>query len=149
LTGFLPFIERFDNGANGHGRVVAMQKVEVEVISSDSRQRVVEVGCNIERRYPAANVVMMRALGKENHFFAIVTLRNPFADGHLAVLTIDVCRINGSAALLEDGVEQRISRIKISGTNGDRALHEPGDGFVDAGKCAVIHAAGANLISAV
>src|SRR5215204_626404 len=101
-------VQDLDDGADGDGRVVTVEQVEVYVVEAQAGQGVVEVGCNVEGGYPPAVLVVVGALANNHGLLAQTAVPYPPAEGPLAVATAVVMgRIERGAPLREDLIQQR------------------------------------------
>ena len=78
-------VEDLDYGADGDGRVVAVEEVEVYVVRPEADQGVVEVARDIEGGHPLAVLVVVGALADYYDLFAQAAIPYPTAEGPLAV----------------------------------------------------------------
>ena len=100
------FVERFDDGPNGHGWIIAMQQVDIDVIAAQANQRVGHVGRNIVRRDAIAVCVEVSALADENDFLAVAALFHPQAEHAIDFAAcVKMGRIVGGNACRVGGIE--------------------------------------------
>ena len=138
--GSLMFVEHIHNRLYGHVGVIPMEQIEVDVVGAQAGQRVEDVGSDVEGRDPPPVLAVMCALADDDDLLAHAPGVHPPAKGALVVaLTVDVRRVEGIAAQVEDVVQQLEAFGLGVRADYNGALHKAGNGFVDAGDLTVTH----------
>jgi hypothetical protein len=117
-----------------------MQDIQVDALHLQARQRIVQVGADVERRDALAVLVVVRALRHDDDPLAQPALSNPAAQRPLAISTpVDMRRVEGVTSQCEDGIEQGETALQLARVDHDGALRKPRNGLVDAADRTVFH----------
>ena len=117
-AGVFVFVEPVDDLAGGHGRVVAVQQEDVQVVGLQGGQAALDIGLHHLGRDPPGHVRPgMAALGDDDDFVAIAAAGQPAADGALALRFAVASRVDGGGVdgvpavvepLVEEGVAEDV-----------------------------------------
>ena len=101
------FIQRLDDRPHRNGRIIAMEQVQVHVVGSESGERIVHVGRDVERRHPPAVRIVVRPLGQDDDLVPDAPGLDPLAEHALTfTTTVDVGGIEAVASQRVDGVKK-------------------------------------------
>ena len=103
----LILVQYLNDWTDWYAWIVAVQEINIDKIEAKTRERVVQVSLNVERRHARAVFVQMRPFANQHDLIADTALPNPAPDRAFNIAApVDVRRIERVAALREDRIEQ-------------------------------------------
>ena len=107
-------VEHFDDGANRHRGVVAVEHIDVQMVGLELRQRVVGVVEDVKVRHALAPAVVMRALGEDDHLVVQTSRLQPLAQRLFAIVVGAVKTVHALGIHIVQKLESRLqARVKI------------------------------------